>query len=902
MNQQILIISTTGRTKLISEWSKKDLLFKTVIKTPEEVINRSEHPKYYLVIYNNVKLQKEIMVESMYKMLLYRNPFLLKQIELRYLQSMNYICTKDKLHSKFFENIKLLKNRIYTLYTKNKYIEKKKFLTTHTPKDLTGQNSNIILKTFLKMQRGTYIIYKQKNIVDDSDFYATIRGISNKTSIDDMEITIDSMKLNITKGYMINNVYIIYEMEEDISEIIKHSKHEVVASSYNRNYDEFRAYDINIVEVKGVESNIEHIIPDIISGSKMKGYTYDIKDVKSAIINSKTDSSNREYIKNQNSKWDKMSDKLHRSVFKRYGKEKSKEYDHTKVKWKTGKTCEGKKKKEFTPRDYQRRAMVNFINSEKRGMGFFHTLGSGKSCTSILILDKLYENYDNVFILTPASLSDNFIKEYCEVCGLDIQRMPKFKFISIKGGGYDKIPPHMDNSIIVIDEVQILCNAARNKASGDTTGPTSELYNRVRDSVGSKILALSGTPIYASTYDLHFYTDLLSPGLFPRNREKFMDIISNDNLVMKKLKGLISYVKAESNKEGRFPELVFNDIIKVKMSSHQFEWYRQERVKEIRMDKYRKKDVYMPRYLMSRRLCNFSYPEEIQRRIAAINKTTAVKKALSDKNNNQWIDASFMKELQEYSPKFYQLFLRLSLPGKHLIFSEFTNNYGLYGIEKMLEVCDIKPLLYTGDVSKKNRKENLELFNHKDNINGENNKVLLISSAGYQGLNLFAVQHVHIVDAQLNVNDTKQLLGRARRMNSHVGLPDDQWKINVWIYHSTLRRVLKDINGNIELDEDETTEEKVYRQAHERHVETERITELLKRSAGDCIHSDITDCYKGNIIEDEELKDIINIRRKILNRDIKEKERAKDADIKEDEIGEWYTGLDVENERFFDSL
>ncbi len=78
------------------------------------------------------------------------------------------------------------------------------------------------------------------------------------------------------------------------------------------------------------------------------------------------------------------------------------------------------KKGEFEPFNYQlflRDLMQS--SSPYRGILLYHGLGSGKTCSTILITDNLNEN---AVIILPASLKDNFIRDGLQFCG-----DPKYK-------------------------------------------------------------------------------------------------------------------------------------------------------------------------------------------------------------------------------------------------------------------------------------------------------------------------------------------------------------------------------------------------------------------------------------------------------------------------------------------
>ena len=75
--------------------------------------------------------------------------------------------------------------------------------------------------------------------------------------------------------------------------------------------------------------------------------------------------------------------------------------------------CDVGKHPEFTPQAHQSELLDYFLNRLKyKGIVAFHRLGSGKSCSSILISDAMVRasKVKKVFVLTPGSLRQNFYR------------------------------------------------------------------------------------------------------------------------------------------------------------------------------------------------------------------------------------------------------------------------------------------------------------------------------------------------------------------------------------------------------------------------------------------------------------------------------------------------------------
>jgi hypothetical protein len=112
------------------------------------------------------------------------------------------------------------------------------------------------------------------------------------------------------------------------------------------------------------------------------------------------------------------------------------------------------------------------------------------------------------------------------------------------------------------------------------------------------------------------------------------------------------------------------------------------------------------------------------------------------------------------------------------------------------------------------------------NRNGDVVKVVLITSAGAEGIDLKFIRQVHIMDPWYNMNRIEQIIGRAVRNFSHKDLPFEQRNVQIFLYATLLRKN----NRNIE-----AIDMYVYRKAEQKAIQMGRITRVLKESAVDCL-------------------------------------------------------------------
>jgi len=111
-----------------------------------------------------------------------------------------------------------------------------------------------------------------------------------------------------------------------------------------------------------------------------------------------------------------------------------------------------------------------------------------------------------------------------------------------------------------------------------------------------------------------------------------------------------------------------------------------------------------------------------------------------------------------------------------------------------------------------------------DNKDGSKVKVVLISKAGSEGIDLKFIRQVHILDPWYNMNRPEQIIGRAVRNFSHKDLPFEKRNVEIFMYGTILDK-------NIE----EAADLYVYRVAEYKAIQIGKVTRVLKETAVDCI-------------------------------------------------------------------
>jgi len=113
---------------------------------------------------------------------------------------------------------------------------------------------------------------------------------------------------------------------------------------------------------------------------------------------------------------------------------------------------------------------------------------------------------------------------------------------------------------------------------------------------------------------------------------------------------------------------------------------------------------------------------------------------------------------------------------------------------------------------------------NENNKDGNRVKVILISKAGSEGIDLKFIRQVHILEPWYNMNLLEQVIGRAVRNFSHKDLPFEQRNVQIFMYGTLL-----------DDDKEESADLYVYRIAGVKAIQIGKVSRLLKQTAVDCI-------------------------------------------------------------------
>ena len=387
---------------------------------------------------------------------------------------------------------------------------------------------------------------------------------------------------------------------------------------------------------------------------------------------------------------------------------------------------------------------VEFIKN-KFGLLLYHSTGSGKTITSLEMMKQFKDK--KLLIIGPKSSKKAFTDEINKL-GMCLNDIEIYSYQKIKNIMYDNIDI-FENKCVIVDEAHHLRNETKNNIF---------LLDLLLSCY--KVVLLSATPVVNYLNDISPLINLIKQSeILPTDRKLFnyfyfdeekIEILNQKELRKKIDRSLSFYSSKDENKFYPSYKIRYN---KVEMNSCQVKAY----IKYVKMIIFKNNPPNIPDLthidfeILSKREKNFF-----------LQATRQISNTVDNDHN---------------SPKIRKLYKKLST-GKFpaVVYSNFLKN-GLYPIAKWLHNKKISYKIISGSTSPD------KLIKTVDEYNQRKFKVLLISSAGSESLDLKNTRQIHIMEPHWNEAKIDQIIGRAIRYKSHFDLPfpDRNVKVYRWI-------------------------------------------------------------------------------------------------------------------------
>lgn len=421
-------------------------------------------------------------------------------------------------------------------------------------------------------------------------------------------------------------------------------------------------------------------------------------------------------------------------------------------------------------KDYQQRVVNRIQQPDQPGLVVAHGLGTGKTLTSIAAQDALKMP---ATVVVPAALKANYEKERAK--HLTGKKQP-MDLVSLQQSALQGGLPK--THLLIADEA----HRARD--------PSTATFKALRDTEAEKRLLLTASPFYNSPHDLapliniaagdrvlpndklefdkeYVHQRPVSPGFVNRLRGIKPGAMPELNQRhAKKLKGIYDkWVDYQPGGTEGFPS-VTRETVDVPMSSEQLHVY----------------DTLMGQA-----------PSWVAKKVRSglpPSKTEAkqLNSFLSGARQSSLSTSPYVNEgEQAHAPKIDKAFERLQQEfannpeSRAVVYSNYLQS-GLQPYAKKLDDAGISYGQYTGEIPKRERDQLVRDYNEGKK------KVLMVSSAGGEGLDLKGTRLMQMLEPHWNAEKLKQVEGRGIRYQSHADLPEDQRNVRVESYRATRPR------------------------------------------------------------------------------------------------------------------
>ena len=495
-----------------------------------------------------------------------------------------------------------------------------------------------------------------------------------------------------------------------------------------------------------------------------------------------------------------------------------------------------------------------------------HKIGAGKTCTSIRIAEE-WKHLRKIIVVVPAALKNNFFNELRSECTGDTYitskerlllkqlnpvtdkyqniieasnaRINKYyevhsynKFVEL----YNEGSINLKHKVLIVDEVQNM--VSEGGLFYETLHKAIKQAKTKKDNL--RTILLSATPIFDKPHEIALTLNLLNldeelptgknfENMFIEQKmkgDKMYYDIKNVDYLKKIIRGRVSYYRGAPSYV--FPQLNMH-VVKCKMESFQYRSYLTVSSAETlgKLSYKTKQKIFQSGEIMELPN-NFHLGTRIISNIAFPNLNVSEKgyDSLNNKNVKQ--------KLKSYSIKFYKILKKVKRSkGPIFIFSNFKEYGGIKSLMKVLEengYCNYDEngtgknrfAVWSSDVKPSLREEIRNVYNRKENFNGSLIKIILGSPSMKEGVSLFRVRQIHILEPYWNEARLDQVIGRGVRFCSHKDLDKDSRNVDVYLYIAMHNEIK------------ETVDQYIYKLACQKTLLISKFIKVLKEAAVDC--------------------------------------------------------------------
>lgn len=450
-------------------------------------------------------------------------------------------------------------------------------------------------------------------------------------------------------------------------------------------------------------------------------------------------------------------------------------------------------------------------NNSNRGVLAWHSTGSGKTITSMAIMDAFWNSDKNiVFVSSVEALQSNppttfyknanYFKRFkgkSEDTVGDMFKKRNVKFMtfsqlahfllidkplkSVKTEAAKEYHrTYLSNAVLIIDEVQNIFHPLPNQRTEHNALKKFLLDENSKLNRNMKVFILTATPGDSVEETI----DLLNMVRNRKNKKIEIPNVLNDdslNIFKNDITGLVSYFNSAKDLT-RFPKVVSDNSYNLEMLRSQFEAYvnafNNTKNKDTNFDTLSKSNRMNQYYKTLRKYSNMQYNFDSKEPTTFFSiKIPKLLEVISQHQNDKHYIYSAFYEKKGFGGQGIRAVAT---------FLEKEMNYVRINDEKDLDNLPLGKkgyvLAITNELKNKEHLKTLvKLYNGSDKVN-----VFLASQSFNEGVDLKNTKHIHLFEPMLTFNSEKQAIGRAVRFCSHSALPYKEWTTSIHRYYSNI--------------------------------------------------------------------------------------------------------------------
>lgn len=406
-----------------------------------------------------------------------------------------------------------------------------------------------------------------------------------------------------------------------------------------------------------------------------------------------------------------------------------------------------------------------FAKPTTPGLLLYYKVGSGKTLASIAAAEHVMrrQGFGRVVVVVPASLRANYKKEL-RAAGVDASRYTVVSFQQVHAMSAARQTALGNGAILVVDEVQNMRN------------PRSKMFDSLLRVAGAarKRLLLSGTPVMNYPMDIGTTLGLLDPA---RNVSRAVRVPSEAN------EDAWTYVfKTSFGRDATDNQEELDAMMRCTTLFYEPD------AATVRREYPTKTEHWVPVPMTLDQA-------KVQFRMAAEDPGAVTMNQLFQGSTSVAFltrPRQINSRLNDQHPKIDEAVRRVEAEyrrgGKCVVYSAYLQA-GLHRIAELLRQRGLRVAVYEGASTPADKKRIVEEYN-ADRV-----RVLLLSDAGKEGLDLKNTTQIHVMEPQWNEEKVAQIIGRGVRYQSHTRAPRH---VDVFRYYATFGPAAVELSRTIQ--------------------------------------------------------------------------------------------------------